>query len=600
MIYGSSTSVSMTAHSSALRRRPRPSRRAVIAAVALLAAAAMGSGATTAAAARAQERADSNALVMTAEIALRRDDCGRATADYVAAAQHLNDAHVAERAADVALDCGQYQTAEAAAARWQRLMPDDPAPLHAMMRAALGLYQISAARSAFERWLQTSAAVAARSARTAKQRGGGIARQVQQVADESGAPATLAMLQGARSPSLQSAPGQLALADLALDGWNYHAALQYAQRALSAGAARASAQLVIARAQAGLGDAQQAEAAAAAAREAAPKEQSFAPADVLLLLGREQEARQAIEMLAQNPALKSQAQRRLGLIAFDSGDYDAAQKQFAALLGDHDSAAIAVYYLSAIAERRDEQRTALRGYQLLSGTALESAARIRAATLLFKNGQHDEALRLLSPADSAGPAARVQAEIAQAQLLSDGGEADQALARINDALARAPGHPDLLYQKAIVLEKGGHTDAAIEQLEELYKARPQDGAISNALGFILADHDRDLGRAEKLISMALKTEPDNPVILDSMGWLDYRRGMTRAALPLLERAFRLDQDADIGAHWGEVLWTLGEKAKAREAWSRALIADPDNTSVKAAEQRLGAPQSLTPGTGTSI
>ena len=49
-----------------------------------------------------------------------------------------------------------------------------------------------------------------------------------------------------------------------------------------------------------------------------------------------------------------------------------------------------------------------------------------------------------------------------------------------------------------------------------------------------------------------------------------------------------------------MLWAVGEKAKAREAWSRALIADPDNALVKAAEQRAGAPQLPDTGTGTSI
>jgi Flp pilus assembly protein TadD len=158
----------------------------------------------------------------------------------------------------------------------------------------------------------------------------------------------------------------------------------------------------------------------------------------------------------------------------------------------------------------------------------------------------------------------------------------------------------VLYQKAILLEKAGHTDAAIAQLETLYRDRPQDGAITNALGFILADHNRDLARAQRLISSALKAEPDNPAILDSLGWLQYRRGMLQAALPLLERAFRLDQDGDIGAHWGEVLWTLGDKAKARETWNRALMVDPDNALVKAAQQRAGVPSLSLQGTGTSI
>jgi tetratricopeptide (TPR) repeat protein len=209
-------------------------------------------------------------------------------------------------------------------------------------------------------------------------------------------------------------------------------------------------------------------------------------------------------------------------------------------------------------------------------------------------------LKLLVPGEESSPPSRLNAEIEQAQLLSNGGEADQSLARIDDALARFPSHPDLLYQKSILLEKAGRTEAAIAQLEALYRDRPQDGAIANALGFLLADHNRELGRADRLITAALKSEPDNPAILDSMAWLDFRRGQAREALPLLERAFRLAQDGDIGAHWGEVLWSLGDKAKAREAWSRALIADPDNALVHAAQQRAGVPQMPANGTGTSI
>jgi tetratricopeptide (TPR) repeat protein len=545
---------------------------------------------------------DSNALIMTAEIALQRDDCGRASANYTIAAQRLADAKLAARATDVALDCGQYQAAERAAARWRALVPTEPAALHAEMRAALGLYKIDDARSAFEGWLREGGLASARSAGKDKDDSGAgaVAEAVGLLAQESGVPATLAMLRGVQARPLQSGPSQLALADLALDGWNYREALQYGQKALSAGAPVAPAQLLLARAHAGLGEADQAVAAAAAAHTASPKDQTFAAADVLMLLGRERDARTTLETLRDTAALRLQAQRRLGLLAFNRGDYEEAQRDFSELLKDHDSSAIAVYYLAAIADRRNDVATALRGYQLLGGTALDGAARDRAATLLYKQGQREQALQLLQPTDDANPQSRLNAEIEQAQLLSNGGEADQSLARIDDALARFPAHPDLLYQKAILLEKAGRTEAAIAQLENLYHDRPQDGAISNALGFLLADHNRELARADRLITAALKSEPDNPAILDSMGWLEYRRGNSREALPLLERAFRLAQDGDIGAHWGEVLWTMGDKVKAREAWSRALIADPDNALVRAAQQRAGVPQMPASGTGTSI
>jgi tetratricopeptide (TPR) repeat protein len=551
---------------------------------------------------------DSNALIMTAEIALQRNDCGRAATNYAVAAQRLADVKLAERAASVALDCGQYQAAERAAARWRQLTTQtNPGALRATMRAELGLYKIDDARAAFEGWIKTRAD----DARSSGTRSGGgpdtlsepnIAARVTQVAQEAGVPATLAMLRGVQATQMQSGQAQLALAGLALDGWNYHEAVQYAERALSAGAERGPAQLVLARAYAGLGDADQAVAAAAAARTAAPKEESFAAVDILIMLGREREARTALETLRDSgPAsMRAQADRRLGLMAYDRGDYEDAKAIFTTLMRDPESSGVAVYYLSAIAERRGDSATALHGYQLLTGTALEAAARNRAATILYKEGQRADALQLLQAGDDAAPAARLEAEVAQAQLLSNRGEGQQALARIDDALARFPGHPDLLYQKAIVLEKSGRTDAAISQLEALFRDRPQDGTVSNALGFLLADHSRELARSDRLIAAALKAEPDNPAILDSKGWLEYRQGMPRAALPLLERAFHLDQDGDIGAHWGEVLWSLGEKAKAREAWNRALRVDPDNALVKAAQQRAGVPTLENSGKGTSI
>jgi tetratricopeptide (TPR) repeat protein len=558
----------------------------------------------------ARDSEDSNALIMTAEIALQRNDCGRAATNYAVAAQRLSDVRLAERAASVALDCGQYQAAERAAARWRQLTTaSNPGALRATMRAELGLYKIDDARNAFEGWIKTRGAD---DAHNNDSRPGGnavaapeqnIVARVTQVAQESGVPATLAMLRGVQATQMQTGPAQLALAGLALDGWNYHEAVQYAERALNSGADKAPTQLVLARAYAGLGDADQAVAAASAARSAAPKEQSFAAVDIMIMLGREREARTALESLRDSGStapVRAQAERRLGLMAFDRGDYEDAKSIFTELTKDAESSGVAVYYLSAIAERRGDIATALHGYQLLRGTGLEAAARNRAATILYRAGQRAEALQLLQASDNAPPASRLEAEVAQAQLLSNNGEGPQALARIDDALARFPGHPDLLYQKAIVLEKAGRTDAAIAALEALYRDRPQDGAVSNALGFILADHNRELSRADKLISAALKAEPDNPAILDSKGWLEYRQGMTRAASPLLERAFHLDQDGDIGAHWGEVLWALGEKAKARETWNRALMIDPDNALVKAAQQHAGVPTLQSSGKGTSI
>jgi tetratricopeptide (TPR) repeat protein len=539
-------------------------------------------------AAGATPREDSNALIMTAEIALQRNNCGRAADSYVTAAQRLTDVKLAQRAAQVALDCGQYAAADRAVARWRQLAPQDPAALHAGVRTQLGLYHVGDAAGLFENWLKSSAGKA-----------NAAADELLLLSEQAGASATFAMARSVHDRLLNDGKVQLAVAALGFDSWNYRAALQYAQRALTEGADKGETHALMARANAGLGEADAAIKEAQSAKSVAPADQGFIVADVLHMLGRDAEARQALAGLEDNAKLRSAALRRLALMAFDRGDYDEAESGFEQLLNQADSQAVGVFYLAAIAERRGEDQKAFRGYQLLSGTALEGAARSRAAALLFKQGDHGEALKLLAAADDAEVAAKLAAEMAQAQLLATEGAPSEALARIDDALDRYPAHPELVYQRCIYLERAGRTDAAVAQLETLYHNREHDASIANALGFILVDHNRDLARAARLIGAALADEPDNPAILDSMGWLEFRRGAAQAALPLLERAYRLEQDGDIGAHWGEVLWSLGEKSQARQVWTRAFAVDPDNEALKSALQRSGG-EPAPPAKGTAI
>jgi tetratricopeptide (TPR) repeat protein len=236
---------------------------------------------------------------------------------------------------------------------------------------------------------------------------------------------------------------------------------------------------------------------------------------------------------------------------------------------------------------------ALRGYALLAGTALESAARHRAARLLLAAGERERALGLIAQDATSGIAARVAAELDTAQLLMDDGASGDALKQIEATRRRFPDHPEVAYQRAILLERAGRTSEAIQALEAQHRARPGDATLTNALGFVLADHNRELARAETLIRAALESEPDNPAILDSLGWVIYRRGGTAAALPILERAWRLFRDGDIAAHYGEVAWASGATARAREIWSMALAADPENTTLKATV-RSRAPELIRP------
>jgi tetratricopeptide (TPR) repeat protein len=242
----------------------------------------------------------------------------------------------------------------------------------------------------------------------------------------------------------------------------------------------------------------------------------------------------------------------------------------------------------------------------LANSPFDTPARRRIAGVYLRDGEKAQALRLLAAADNADISARLGAELLQAELLGANNAARDGVTRLEAALQNFPAHPEIDYQRAVLLERYD-SNAAIAALEAQSKARPADQNIANALGYTLADHNRELPRAERLVRGALAAQPDNPAILDSLGWVLHRRGQSAAAVPYLQRAFRLYRDGDIGAHLGEVLWKLNRQTEARAVWQQALAADPENTALTATAKRyapeLAAPKpppSLGNGPGTAV
>ncbi|MDE2251867.1 MAG: tetratricopeptide repeat protein, partial [Gammaproteobacteria bacterium] len=351
----------------------------------------------------------------------------------------------------------------------------------------------------------------------------------------------------------------------------------------------------------------------ASAAEAAARQAAGAPggrlalAQARLVLGDDAGAQAELERLRTDADVGGAVARLLAQVAIENGDYAVAEQRCQTLLNDPNSAPLAVYYLALIAERRGEDTLAARDYTLLAGSPYEQQGRRRAAAILYRQGERDTAVRILNAARGAPPDERIRGELAAADLLSLAGATDEAVSRIDSAQKRAPGNPEIAYQRAVLLERAGRIDAAIAALESLHRERPLDAGATNALGYTLADHRRELKRAEELIRGSLAAQPDNPALLDSLGWVLYRRGQNAAAVAPLARAFRLLHDGDIGAHWGEVLWSTGQKAAARQAWQRALIADPDNKLLGATVHRYAPtlkaprpPPALEPAPRTSI
>jgi Flp pilus assembly protein TadD len=171
---------------------------------------------------------------------------------------------------------------------------------------------------------------------------------------------------------------------------------------------------------------------------------------------------------------------------------------------------------------------------------------------------------------------RVQVRQAEAALLRDANDNPAAYAVLKQALVEHPDMPDLLYDAAMVAEKMDMIDEAEASLRRVVELKPEDAQALNALGYTLVDRTPRTSEGFALIEKAYKLAPEDPFILDSMGWAFYRLGKLEDAEVYLRRAMTQRPDAEIAAHLGEVLWKKGDPEKAHEVWQSQLQTSPQN------------------------
>ncbi|MGH8549936.1 MAG: tetratricopeptide repeat protein, partial [Methylococcales bacterium] len=167
-------------------------------------------------------------------------------------------------------------------------------------------------------------------------------------------------------------------------------------------------------------------------------------------------------------------------------------------------------------------------------------------------------------------------------------EYHKALAVLNAALKKHSHQPELLYSRALVAERLNLLDILEADLGILLEKNPDDVNALNALGYTLVDKTSRLEEAQKYLDQAIKLKPDDPVIIDSYGWLQFKLGHHQKALEYLRRAFNENPDPEIAAHLGEVLWVSGRTGEAKDVWRKALAADPQSDYILNIKNRFPA------------
>jgi len=566
-------------------------------------------------------KGDPIALGVVAEIALQKGDCKTASETYVRAAQASTDPALARHAYEVANKCAHLPAAWQAVSRWHALAPNSGEADARYAYVAVQLYRLPEAREAVNQFSHApppppppalkgvpgvtgkgagssaggdSGGAPSSEAPSATVRPGGKDEERPLLLSLTALTALLleksdaSTVLSAMSTTLESTNSPEAtalLSELALGAYDAQRAERYAQEALQHNPKDPAALLVLARSYVVRGDAAKAIATAREAVRNNPEQSPYDLVDVLIALDRMEDAHQELERLrSKQPA--GEIDRRLALLAYDAGDMKEAQQRFAELAASGEGNEAALLYLADIAARDGDPDAAIAGYRRLYDSAVALSARSRAASLLFARSDRKEALTLLDDYVTEHPDTEVDLAVTKAHLLADHGEADAAVELLGTALDRHPRHPSIEYERAVILEQAGHVHESVDALERLLTERTDDPVLLNALGYTLADHNLELSHAESLVRRALGIMPDNPMTIDSLGWVRFKQGDSKGALSLLERAYNISHDSEIAAHWGEALWVSGDHSQARKVWAAALAREPDSRALKATLARF--------------
>ena len=256
--------------------------------------------------------------------------------------------------------------------------------------------------------------------------------------------------------------------------------------------------------------------------------------------------------------------------------------------GEERSRGLAQAYLSLsrIAEKRKDYAMAGAWLDRIDNPQDLVAAQSRRASILARQGKLEEARKLLRTLPDRNPGEMRVKLMAETQLLRENKQYKAAYDVLAQATAKSGFDADLVYDQAMLAEKMGNLPEMERLLRQVIAAKPDYHHAYNALGYSLAERSLRLPEAKELIQKALTFAPGDPFISDSLAWVEFRMGNKAEALRILDTAYKSRPDADIAAHLGEVLWSMGQRDRAQAIWKEGLLLNSENDTLQETLKRL--------------
>ncbi len=517
--------------------------------------------------------------IMIAELAGRRGYLDIATEGYRAASERTTDPRVAERATRLAIYSRNWPHALESADRWKSLDASNVEVFEILSQIHLRRGNAEGAAVEMANLIDLSTAPVDAT----------MDSLYLLLAQEPDRKTALAAMSQLRDKLPEEESTNIALARLAVSHAERQTALQAVDQALELNPDNKEALIVRAQVLMSLGRGDE---GLTPLREAIEKE----PDDVDLRLGfarllveseRYDEAEGEMEAIFAAASDDAQALFTIGLLGIESRRYTLAQKYFESLVETGEYQSEAHYYLARIADNRQEYVEAISHYEQVTEGDSVLDAQIRSAELYGTIGEVEKGReRIQALKTTTGEQVLPRLIRSESRILRDAGEDAESLNVLSAGVEQFPEDSNLRYTRALVAEGQGQTELFKKDLEKLIADDPENAHALNALGYHYADANTNLDEAQDMLERANTLLPDDPAILDSLGWLYYRQGKVDQALEYLRAAYSQLGDPEIAAHLGEVLWVAGEQESAKDIWDKALAESPDDRKLKSVVERF--------------
>lgn len=305
--------------------------------------------------------------------------------------------------------------------------------------------------------------------------------------------------------------------------------------------------------------------------------------------GKYDDAYEQFEVLEANSDDPLAVKLKMALILIEKKMYDKATTKLEDILREAPDSDKIRFYLAAVYEESNQDEKAVAQFKKIQpDSSYYDESVIHAAYLLKGKGKLDDAIALVENGlKSKGDHAQMYAMYAS--LLDEKGDYKKALTSLEGAIEKYPENAQLRFYYGTVQDRVGNKDLVVKQMQKVIELDPNHVQGLNYLAFTWAEEDKNLEEAEKLARRAIELEPKDGYILDTLGWILFKRGEAKESLRYLEAAHRHQPTVSVIAeHLGDAYMRLSLVEKALGMYHKALELETDSKKLQDLRSKITA------------